>query len=156
MKIVTKQFIKDLKESHSIVMRFNGKYSTIDMFTDNNPGGRHVTHEFNGENFGYTGNWYTSVYYNSSGNVLNTFIKSLRVGDKLKFYVENHQTESLKDAGFFSYQLNAQITRYKKNSESISSINHYSIDSQTCLDNSALNIRPDAGTLENNIYSFNR
>ncbi len=61
--IITKQFIKDLKDARSTVLRFNGRYSTIDIFTDNNPGDRVVTYEFDGSLFGYTGNWYMSGDY---------------------------------------------------------------------------------------------
>ena len=152
--IIPKQFIKDLKQAQSIVIRFNGRYSTIDMFQNDTT--RVITYEFDGSMFGYTGNWYIYVYYDASSNVLNTFIKGLRNGDKLAFYAENAQTDSLKEAGFLSYQLKARITRYRKGSEILSSINDYFIDSQTCLDNSALNIKPVMGASETNIYSLSR
>ena len=152
--IITKQFIKDLKRARSIVIRFNGRYSTIDVFQDNH-NSRVVTYEFDGESFGYTGNWYVNVYFDASNNVLNTFIKSLRDGDKLAFYAENWITDSLKEAGFLSYILSARITRYRKNSETISSVNDYFIDNQTCLNNSALYIKPETGTKETNIYCLN-
>lgn len=152
--IITKQFIKDLKQARSIVVRFNGRFSTIDVFQDNTAS-RVITYEFDGSLFGYTGSWYVSVYYDASSSVLNTFIKSLRDGDKLAFYAENAVTDSLKEAGFLSYQLKARITRYKKNTEIISSLNDYFIDNQTCLNNSALYIKPELGAKETNIYVIN-
>ena len=152
--IITKQFIKDLKQARALVIRFNSRYSTIDMFQGNN-NSRVITYEFDGSMFGYTGNWHINVYYDATSNVLNTFIKSLRDGDKLTFYAENWITDSLKGAGFLSYQLKARITRYKKGTEIISVINDYFIDSQTCLNNSALYIKPETGTKETNIYCLN-
>ena len=153
--IITKQFIKDLKEARSIVIRFNGRYSTIDVFQGSSTS-RVITYEFDGSLFGYTGSWYVTVYYDANSSVLNTFIKSLRDGDKLAFYAENAVTDSLKEAGFLSYQLIARITRYRKGSETISSVNDYFIDSQTCLNNSALYIKPELGTNETNIYCLSR
>ena len=150
---ITKQFIKDIKQAHAVVVRFNGRYSTIDVFQGESRS-RVITYEFNGEFFGYTGNWYINVYFDASSNVLNTFIKSLRHGDKLDFYAENAQTDSLKKAGFLSYQLKARITRHRKNTDILSSVNDYFLDSQTCLNNSALYLVPNAGAIETNIYSL--
>ena len=154
--IITKDFIRDIKQARSMVLRFNGERSTIDIFQDGD-NDRVTTYRFDGSFFGYTGNWHTSIYFDASSNILNTFIKSLRPGDKLKFYALNYVTESLLDHGFSSYNLNAQITRYKKDGVTISSMNDYFIDSQTCLSNSsAINLRPDNTSKENNVYCLNK
>ena len=143
--IITKDFLSDLKKSNAIVVRFNGKYSSIDVFT-----GEHfsidrrvVSYDFDATHFGYEGSWHCSIYRQQHMPV-NCFIDSLRANDVLDFVVEDHTHDSLRDAGMLHYQLHARVKRYKKDGLTLSTVKEWFVDSQVSLDNSARYLRKAA------------
>lgn len=135
---LTKEIIRDLKACNAIVIRFNDKYSSIDIFSGDRFGAndRRVTYEFDGEYVGYSGNWHTSVYRRQQMPVC-TFIDSLRAGDTLAFHITDFTSEILRERDLAHYQLTAIIRRHKKDGKTLSSIREWYIDDQVSLDNSA-------------------
>ncbi len=129
--IITKEFISDLKKASAVVVRFNGKYSSIDVFKYSGKLEVNTTYQYQ-DLSAYTGNWHFNVYAGQS-MPLTTFIKSLRAGDLLDLYIENHETDNLKALNILNVQLIARIRRHRKNSDILSSTKDYFIDSLTTV-----------------------
>jgi hypothetical protein len=111
---ITKEFIKVLKQSRSVVIRSN----SIDMFSKDDTC---TTFTKDVQNFLKCEDWYISLYWDQNTTEGSLF-KLLKAGDNVTFYDEPYFTNIGVNA------LNMKVIKHKKGSDNaaqIASINTY-------------------------------
>lgn len=123
---ISKQFLKDFKQSSAIVIRFDS-ISTIDLFFSDDR--KVITYDYDNPSK-LNGVWYCSLYQGLNTQQ-ETIISLLKVGDIIDFNQEDHGHESLALNGFIHDQLMLKVKRYKrKDSSIINKIFNFCFDSQ--------------------------
>lgn len=138
--LVTKQFIKDLRTANSIVTRFNGDNSSIDLFYhyEDRRNDRVTTYQYKHSD-NLIGVWHIGLYPDMKtvpGDTLN-LIKS---GDNIQFDCQYNGNQYTANAGLVVTDLYLTIKVYKPDGVTLRKTNTYLLDSQICPNNSALNI----------------
>lgn len=136
---ITKQLLKDLKTADAMVIRFTGKFSTLDLFykQPNSPD-RVITYQY-GDSLCIQGSWHTSLYP-SMHTEQGCLLALLRVGDDLQFNPRYNGSTHTEELGINVQELIFTFKRYKKDNETLSKYFSVIFDSQICPTNSALYI----------------
>ena len=126
---ITKDFLKDIKSASAIVIRFDGKFSTIDLFfKSDGVESKRTVYEY-GDSGKIRGCWYVALYPDMN-YAENTIFSLLKAGDKIQFNIRKNGHESLINAGFTVHDLMLNVTRFKKNGD-FSKNMAFQFDSQT-------------------------
>jgi hypothetical protein len=134
---ITRQFLKDVKTASAMVIRFDGRHSTIDLFWRDQD--RRATYSY-GDSGKLRGSWHVFLFSGLNSNT-NTLLDLLRVGDDIAFNVRYNGNQYSEIVGLNVHQLILRIKRFNKNGETINKIRQVVFDSQNCPTNSALHMK---------------
>ena len=135
---ITKQFLKDIKTASAMVIRFDGKHSTIDLFW-RDQSDRRVTYPY-GDSGKLRGSWHVFLFSGLNSET-GTLLDLLRIGDDIAFNVRYNGNQYSEIVGLNRHELILRIKRFNKNGETINKIRQVVFDSQCCPTNSALHMK---------------
>lgn len=136
--LVTKKFINTLRKAKTVVVRFDGKSTTLELdYSFHGKACKEVVNVSNNEvkttkgcwSFSYLSGAQPSVRDNFS--ILSHFIKK---GDELTFYVQDNSTIKLKEINYETVNICARIIHRNSNGDHTVTFD-FTLDSQTIEQN---------------------
>lgn len=121
---VTKDNLKIIKASESLVLRDNGE---IDWFLKSGNNSKYT--DFN--HSVWNGQWCTTLYFNQN-TPETSIISLLKPGDKIEFFTLDYSNCKLKEENnIYTLCLMSRITRYKKDNKTLLFVKDFMFDTCT-------------------------
>ena len=134
----TKEFLSDLKKADSMVIRFNGAFSTIDLFYGQSADQKIITYQY-GTSGELMGTWHMFLYPKMKTQIGDT-LNLIKIGDDIRFEAEFNGNQYTTEANLIVTNLYLTIKAYRQDGITLKKLSSYFLDHQICPDNSALNL----------------